>query len=58
MELNDSYMMFDEEDVGENTFKVHRPEWRSEELNKLLKLLNTKTNSKATNWAHPRHNRV
>ena len=26
-------MMSDEEDIGSNTFKIHKPEWRSEELN-------------------------
>ena len=49
-------MMSDEEDVGENTFKVHPPEWRSEELNKLLRLLDARADSKAANRAHPRRN--
>ena len=30
-------MMSDEEDSGGNAFKVRAPEWRLEELNKLLK---------------------
>ena len=45
-------------DEGENTFKVHPPEWRSEELNKLLRLLDARADSKAANRAHPRCNRV
>ena len=51
-------IMFDDEDVGENTFKVHPPEWRSEELNKLLRLLDARADSEAANRAHPRRNRV
>ena len=53
--------MISDEDVGENTFKVHPPEWRSEELNKLLTLLgllDARADSKAANRAHPRRNRV
>ena len=51
-------MMSDEEDVGENTFKVHPPEWRSGELNELLKLLDARADSKAANRAHPRCNQI
>ena len=32
-------MMSDEEDVGENTFKTHQPEWQSAEFNEFLKQL-------------------
>ena len=28
-------MMSDEEDIGDNTFKVHQPDWRSEHLNEM-----------------------
>ena len=51
-------MMSDEEDVGGNTFKVHPPEWRSEELNELLKTLDGRADAIAANKAHPRRNRI
>ena len=37
---------------------MHLPEWQSEELNKLLRLLDARADSKAANLAHPRRNRV
>ena len=37
--------MMSEEDVGESTFQVHPPEWRPEELNKLLRLLDARADS-------------
>lgn len=30
-------MMSEEEDIGDNTFKIHKPQWRSCELIQLLK---------------------
>ena len=40
-------MMSDEEDSGGNAFKVRAPEWRSEELNKLLKDLDSRADAAA-----------
>ena len=48
-------MMSDEEDVGDNTFKVHQPQWRSVQLNELLKELDQRA---ARNKGHARKNRV
>lgn len=48
------FMMSEEEDKGENTFKVRTPERRSEELDSLLSKLDARANSKHTNKAHPR----
>ncbi len=50
-------MMSGEEDIGNNTFKVHQPEWRSEELNKLFKDLDARADQ-AMNKGHARKNRV
>lgn len=50
-------IMSDEEDIGNNTFKIHRPEWRSDQLNELLGELDTRANT-VINKAHPRKNRV
>ena len=51
-------MISAEEDIGGNAFKVRAPEWRSEELNKLMKDLNARADVAATNRAHPGGNRV
>ena len=53
-----AYMMSDEEDVGENTFKTHQPEWRSAEFNVFLKQLDCRADTKAANRAHPHRNRI
>ena len=29
------------EDIGDNTFQVHQPKWRSEQVNELLKELDS-----------------
>lgn len=50
-------MMSDEEDVGNNTFKVHPPQWRSAQLNQLLSELDRRAGT-AINKAHPRKSRV
>ena len=49
-------MMSDEEDVGNNTFRIHRQEWRSQEFSDLLEELDRRADS-ATKKAHPRRNR-
>ena len=50
-------MMSDEEDVGNNTFRIHRQEWRSQELSDFLEGLDKRADA-ATKKAHPRRNRV
>ena len=50
-------MMSDEEDVGENTFRIHRQEWRSPKMTHLLEELDTRADI-ATKKVHPRKNRV
>lgn len=50
-------MMSEEEDMGDNTFKVHQPLWRSSQLVGLLQNLDTRA-STSVNKAHPRKNRV
>lgn len=49
--------MSGEEDVGNNTFRVHTPEWRSDQLNTLLKDLDERADQ-VLNKAHPRKSRV
>ena len=41
-------VMSGEEDVGNNTFKVYTPEWRSDQLNILLKNLGDKSSTRPT----------
>lgn len=50
-------MMSDEEDVGGNTFKVCGLEWRSDQLNELLKDLDSRADG-GVNRARPRKNRI
>ena len=50
-------MMSDEEDVGDNTFRVHRQEWRSQEMTDLLDELDRRADA-AMKKVHPRKNRV
>lgn len=50
-------MMSDEEDVGDNTFRIHRQEWRSQELSDLLEELDRRADA-ATKKAHPRRNHI
>lgn len=50
-------MMSEEEDIGENTFKVHQSQWRSSQLIGLLQDLDTRAD-KTINKAHPRKKRV
>ena len=50
-------MMSDEEDVGSNTFKVHRQEWRSQELTDFFEELDQRADE-AIKQAHPRKNRI
>ena len=50
-------MMSDEEDVGNNTFRVHRQEWRSQEMNDFLDELDQRAES-AMKSSHPRKSRV
>lgn len=50
-------MMSDEEDAGDNTFRVHRQEWRSQEMTDFLDELDRRADS-ATKNMHPRKNRV
>ena len=45
--------MSDEEDIGRNAFKVHAPEWKSEEMTKLLKDSDSRADAAAANRAHP-----
>lgn len=49
--------MCDEEDIGQNTFKVHRQEWQSEELHSFLVELDQRADA-ALKHAHPCKNRV
>lgn len=51
-------MMSDEEDIGGNTFKVHVPKWRSDELNVLLCELDSRADAKAAYRSHPRRSRI
>ena len=50
-------MMSDEEDVGNNTFRIHRQEWRSQEFSDFLQELNRRADA-VTKKAHPRRNRI
>ena len=50
-------MMSDEEDVGDNTFRIHRQEWCSPKMTHLLEELDTRADL-ATKKVHPRKNRV
>ena len=50
-------MMSDEEDVGDNTFRVHRQEWRSQEMTDLLDELDRRADT-AMKKVHPPKNRV
>ena len=50
-------MMSDEEDVGDNTFRVHRQDWRSEEMTDILDELDRRADD-AMKRVHPRKNRV
>lgn len=50
-------MMSDEEDVGNNTFRIHRQDWRSQEFSDFLGELDKRADA-ATKKAHPRRNRV
>ena len=50
-------MMSDEEDVGSNTFRVHRQEWRSQEMTDMLEELDRRADAAIKN-AHPRKDRV
>ena len=50
-------LMSDEEDIGQNTFKIHRQEWRSTELDEFLEELDRRADA-ALKRAHPRKNRV
>ena len=45
-------MMSDEEDVGNNTFRVHRQEWRSHEITDMLEELDRRADA-ANKKAHP-----
>ena len=47
-------MMSDEEDIDKDTFNVHHPDWRSDELNTLLDELDARANADPSNKAHPR----
>ena len=50
-------LMSDEEDIGQNTFKIHRQVWRSTELDMFLDELDRRADG-ALKRAHPRKNRV
>ena len=50
-------MMSDEEDVGNNTFQVHRQEWRSQEMTDMLEELDRRADA-AIKKAHTRKDRV
>ena len=50
-------MMSDEEDVGNNTFRVHRREWHSQEMTDMLEELDRRADT-ATKKAHPCKDRV
>ena len=50
-------MMSDEEDVGNNTFQVHRQEWRSQEMMDLFEELDRRADV-AMKKAHPCKNRI
>lgn len=50
-------MMSDEEDVGDNTFRIHCQEWCSEEMTLFLEELDRRADT-AMKKAHPRKNRI
>ena len=50
-------MMSDEEDVGDNTFRVHRQDWCSEEMTDFLDELNRRADD-AMKRVHPRKNQA
>ena len=50
-------MMSDDEDVGNNTFRVHHQEWRSLEMNDFLDELDQRADS-AMKSSHPCKSRV
>ena len=50
-------MMSDEEDVGNNTFRIHQQQWRSQELSEFLEKLDKRADE-ASKRAHSRRNRV
>lgn len=50
-------VMSDEEDIGHNTFKIHRQEWRSPELDEFLEELDRHADA-ALKRAHPRKSRI
>ena len=50
-------MMSDEEDAGDDIFRIHRQEWRSEEMTALFEELDRRADA-ATKRAHPRKKRV
>lgn len=50
-------MMSDEEDVGNNTFRVHRQDWRSQEMVDMFYELDRRADV-AMKSAHPRKNRT
>ena len=50
-------MMSDKEDVGNNTFRVHRQEWRSQEMTDMLEELDRRAGA-AIKKANPRKDRV
>ena len=41
--------MSDEKDIGEKTFEVHHPDWRSDEVNTLLADLDARANTDPSN---------
>ena len=50
-------MMSDEEEDGDDTFRVHRQEWRSEEITALFEELDRRADA-VMKRAHPRKTRV
>ena len=50
-------MMSDEEDVGNNTFRVHRQDWRSQDMVDMFEELDRRADV-AMKKVHPRKNRI